>query len=65
MAKKKVLQIEPERFLVSVDNGMVWACHHIKDATDISDWSFEQLQYVMSNLYNVGNKKVKVIEVNQ
>ena len=65
MAKKKVLQIEPERFLQEVmSNDMVVACHHIKDALDISDWSFEQLHYIMSNLYKVGNTKIKVIEVN-
>lgn len=62
--KKKVLQIEPERFLQSAGNDVVFACHHIKDALDISDWSFEQLHYVMSNLYKMGNTKVKVIEVN-
>ena len=65
MTKKKVLQIEPERFLQDVNNDFVTACHHIKDALDISDWTFEQLEYVMSNLYKMGNKKVKVIEVNR
>ena len=64
MAKKKVLQIEPERFLQDVNNEVVFACHHIKDAKDISGWSFEQLSYVMSNLYKMGNTKVKVVEVN-
>lgn len=63
--KKKVLQIEPERFLQIAGNDHIIACHHIKDALDISDWTFEQLQHIMSNLYKMGNTKVKVMEVNQ
>ena len=65
MTKKKVLQIEPERFLQDVNDEVVFACHHINDALDISGWTFEQLEFVMSNLYKMGNTKIKVIEVNR
>lgn len=64
MAKKVVIRIEPQHFVLDANDDFVVGCHHIKEALDVSGWSFEQLQHVMSSLHNVGKSKAEVVEVN-
>lgn len=64
MAKKVVIKVNNNHFIAQANEEFVIGCNHVKDALDVSDWTFEQLQYVMSNLHNVGHKNAKVIEVN-
>lgn len=60
--KKKVMRIAIGQFLFASDGRSVATCKHIKDALDISDWTFEQVSHVISNLNKVGYKP-EVVEV--
>jgi hypothetical protein len=62
---KKILRIKTGEFLLEVREGNVVTTYGIKNALDISDWSFKQLEYIISNLHKVGYTKAEVIEYEQ
>lgn len=63
MSKKKVLKIDALLFLQEYFGTGVKTCNHVKDALDISDWSFGKLEAVLRSLYNLGYRNMKVVEV--
>lgn len=60
---KKVLRIKAGEFLSEAFDNRINTTANINSAMDISGWSFEKLEYIMSNLRKVGFTKVEVVEV--
>jgi len=58
----KVLRIKTGEFLFDMNDKSIATCRKIQDAMDISGWTFEQLEYIMSNLHKVGYTSVEVVE---
>ena len=60
---KKVLRIKTGEFLEKAFDNRINTTANINNALDISGWSFEQLEHIMSNLKKVGFTKMEVVEV--
>lgn len=62
---KKILQIKKGEYLLEVMNGSIKTTYNKDIALDISNWSLEQLGYIVSNLKKVGYTKAKVLTISE
>lgn len=60
---KKIIQVKNGEYLLEVRNNAVATTYNRDIAMDVSDWEWSQLEFIVSNLVNVGYGKTKVLEV--
>ncbi|AYP68209.1 hypothetical protein PQE75_gp077 [Bacillus phage vB_BcoS-136] len=60
---KKILEIRKGEYLLEIRNNAVVTTYNQDIAMDISDWKWEQVEYIVSNLVKVGYSKCKVITI--
>lgn len=57
---KKILRIKKGEYLLALTGEGIMTTLDTKKAMDISEWSLEQLGYIISNLKRVGYKKAEI-----
>lgn len=60
---KKILKIRKGEYLLEIRNNAVATTYLADSALDISNWSLEQLGYIIGNLKKVGYTKASVVTV--
>lgn len=60
---KSVLQIKNGEYLLEIRGNAVATTYKKESALDITEWKWEQVEYIVSNLYKVGYTKCKIVEV--
>lgn len=60
---KKILQIKKGEYLLEIRNNAIATTYSQIDALDITNWSLEQLGFIVGNLKKVGYNKAKVIDI--
>jgi len=58
----KVLEIKKGEFLHEVRNGSITTTIQIQKALDVSEFSWEQISYLIENLHKVGYTTAKVVD---
>lgn len=62
---KKVLKIKNGEYLLEIRNNAVATTYNLDHALDISNWSLEQLGYIVGNLKKVGYSKASIVHVHE
>ncbi len=63
--KRKILKIKNGEYLLEVKNNAAMTTYNKDVALDISDWDFNQIAFVISNLHKVGYVEAKVEEIEE
>lgn len=62
---KKILQIKKGEYLLEIRNNAVATTYNKDVAMDITDWSLEQLGFIIGNLKKVGYTKCCILEIKE